>query len=76
MRFAADNPLPYCDIADADHHVDNPRDCMAAAATERRTADWRTAVVDDLRRKIAGLAGIKERCNDNEECCVVSNATA
>lgn len=69
MSFAADNPLPYCDIAD----VDNLRDCTAVAAIERRTADLHTAVVvDDLRRKIAGLARIKERCNGDEQSCVVS----
>ena len=73
VRSAADNPLPYWDTADADYHVDNPRDCTAAAAAaERETADWRTVGVDDLRCRIALLAGIRERCNVDEESCVVS----
>ena len=77
-HFVADNPLPYRrEIADADHHVDNPRDCIApgAAAAEGRTADRRTVGCDDLRRKIAGLAGIRGICNGDEKSVLSRSAT-
>lgn len=74
MRFAGDNPLPYCGTGESDHHVDSPGDCMAAAGAGegrtgggRRTAEWRTGGGGDLRRKMAGLAGIRVRCNGDEE---------